>query len=116
MNTKLIKVVTGVILMGVMMPGCIGYQLGSSLPPDIKNIFIPTFINQCKEPLIEVEATNATIAEFLGNVHDKAEIAADHAVAGLHVAVLDDSSGQLLLFLRRKQRGLVNLPKIEFQN
>ncbi len=45
-------------------PGCAGYRLGSSLPPDIKSVFVRTFINKCNEPLIEVEATNATIAEF----------------------------------------------------
>lgn len=41
-----------------------GYKLGSSLPPDIKSVFVRTFINKCNEPLIEIEATNATIAEF----------------------------------------------------
>jgi len=48
----------------VNTPGCAGYQLGSSLPPDIKSVFVRTFINKCREPLIEIEATNATIAEF----------------------------------------------------
>jgi hypothetical protein len=47
-----------------LAPGCAGYRLGSSLPPDIKSIFVRTFINKCNEPLIEIEATNATIAEF----------------------------------------------------
>jgi len=48
----------------VLMQGCLGYKLGSSLPPDIQSIFVPTFVNKSKEPLIEVKATNATIAEF----------------------------------------------------
>ncbi len=52
----------GLVLAGA--PGCAGYRLGSSLPPDIKSVFVSTFINKCREPLIEVEATNATIAEF----------------------------------------------------
>jgi len=30
----------------------------------MRSIFVPTFVNECSEPLIEVEATNATIAEF----------------------------------------------------
>ena len=51
-----------VVLLG--LTGCVGYQLGSSLPPDIKSVFVHTFVNQCKEPLVEIEATNATIAEF----------------------------------------------------
>ncbi len=44
--------------------GCAGYRLGSSLPPDIKSVFVRTFINKCKEPLVEIDATNATISEF----------------------------------------------------
>lgn len=51
-------------LLQLVGPGCAGYKLGSTLPPDIRTIFIPTFVNQCKEPLIEIEATNATITEF----------------------------------------------------
>ncbi|MBI3985348.1 MAG: LptE family protein [Lentisphaerae bacterium] len=44
--------------------GCAGYKLGSSLPPNIKSIYVPVFVNKCGEPLIEVEATNETIGEF----------------------------------------------------
>ena len=44
--------------------GCAGYRFGSSLPPDINSVFVRTFINKCNEPLIEIETTNATIAEF----------------------------------------------------
>ncbi|NLB60033.1 MAG: hypothetical protein GX806_03015 [Lentisphaerae bacterium] len=54
----------GMLLLLVLMQGCLGYQMGSSLPADIHSIFIPTFINKCNEPLVEIEATNATIAEF----------------------------------------------------
>ncbi len=46
------------------LPGCVGYRLGSTLPPDIKTIHVRLFENQCHEPLLEVEATNATLAEF----------------------------------------------------
>ena len=53
-----------VALLLLNTPGCVGYRLGSSLPPDIKSIFVLTFINKCKEPLVEIEATNATISEF----------------------------------------------------
>ena len=44
--------------------GCAGYKLGSMLPGDIQTVFIPTFVNKSKEPLLEVEATSATIEEF----------------------------------------------------
>ena len=44
--------------------GCAGYKLGSSLPAEMRTIFVPTFVNESQEPLIEVEATRAAIAEF----------------------------------------------------
>ena len=47
-----------------LLQGCAGYRLGSTLPPDIKTINIPTFKNITTEPLIEIETTNKTIAEF----------------------------------------------------
>ena len=62
-----IKNIAGLLIVALVltnMPGCVGYQLGSSLPPDIKSVFVRTFINKCNEPMIEIKATNATIAEF----------------------------------------------------
>lgn len=47
-----------------VLPGCVGYRLGSTLPPDIKSVYVRLFINKCNEPLLEVDTTNATIAEF----------------------------------------------------
>lgn len=44
--------------------GCAGYRLGSTLPPDVKAIFIQTFGNRSGEPLAEYELTKATIEEF----------------------------------------------------
>lgn len=44
--------------------GCVGYRLGSSLPSDIKSIYIPLFSNKSNEPLIENEATARAIAQF----------------------------------------------------
>ncbi|HMP74047.1 MAG TPA: LPS assembly lipoprotein LptE [Kiritimatiellia bacterium] len=41
--------------------GCAGYRVGSMLPGDIKTVHVPTFINQTSEPLIEVDATQATL-------------------------------------------------------
>ena len=46
------------------LPGCVGYRLGSTLPPDVKSIYVRLFINKCNEPLLEIDTTNATIAEF----------------------------------------------------
>lgn len=48
----------------LFVQGCFGYRLGSTLPPDLRTIYVPLFINRSDEPLIENKATNATIAEF----------------------------------------------------
>ncbi|MBI2437414.1 MAG: hypothetical protein HYV36_01175 [Lentisphaerae bacterium] len=46
------------------LPGCVGYRLGSTLPPDVKSISVRLFINKSNEPLVEIDATSATVAEF----------------------------------------------------
>lgn len=48
----------------MLSSGCVGYRLGSTLPPDIKTIYVPLFANKSREPLVENEATAATIAEL----------------------------------------------------
>ena len=53
-----------VLLAVFCLTGCIGYRLGSTLPPDIKTIYVPLFANKSREPLIENQATAATIAEL----------------------------------------------------
>lgn len=47
-----------------VLPGCVGYQLGSMLPPDIQTVYVPTFINETEEPLLEIETTRAAISEI----------------------------------------------------
>lgn len=44
--------------------GCVGYRLGSTLPPDIKTVYVPLFANKSREPLVENNATAALIAEL----------------------------------------------------
>lgn len=44
--------------------GCAGYRLGSTLPPDVKTVYVPLFGNKAREPLLENQATAATIAEL----------------------------------------------------
>lgn len=45
----------------LLLTGCAGYRVGSMLPGDIKNVFVPTFINNTSEPLIEIDTTQAAI-------------------------------------------------------
>lgn len=47
----------------VLMQGCVGYRLGSTLPPGIKSVHVPTFQNKTGEPLLEAETTGATLRE-----------------------------------------------------
>lgn len=52
-------------LLGIAcLAGCAHYQLGSTLPPDIKSVYIPVFQNKTGEPDVERETTRAAIQEF----------------------------------------------------
>ncbi len=44
--------------------GCIGYQLGSTLPPHLKTIAVPAFTNESGELDVEAAVTRATLKEF----------------------------------------------------
>ncbi len=44
--------------------GCAGYRLGSTLPPGINVVNVPSFVNETAEPQIEIETTQAVISEF----------------------------------------------------
>ena len=46
------------------LSGCSSYKLGSSLPADIRVVYVPTFINKTSEPLLEAVTTDATISEI----------------------------------------------------
>lgn len=48
----------------LLLTGCAGYRLGSSLPPGIDVVHVPVFVNETDEPRLEVLTTQATIAEF----------------------------------------------------
>jgi hypothetical protein len=61
---KFTAMLLGMALVLATLPGCVGYRLGSTLPPDVKAIYVQLFINRCNEPLLEIDTTNATIAEF----------------------------------------------------
>ncbi|NCD32882.1 MAG: hypothetical protein EOL87_05615 [Spartobacteria bacterium] len=64
---KLMKHLNAVLmpLMAIaLFAGCAGYKLGNTLPSDIRNIYVPSFVNQTTEPNIDTVATDATIARF----------------------------------------------------
>ena len=59
--------------------GCAGYHLGGTPPPGVSSVCVPTFVNRCGEPNVEMDTTRATIQEFQrdGNLSIKAEEQAD---------------------------------------
>lgn len=46
------------------LAGCTGYRVGSMLPEDIQTVYVPTFVNHTDEPMIEIDCTDATLAEI----------------------------------------------------
>ena len=61
MIPRLIVMGFAVLYMGA---GCVGYRLGTTLPPGIASIYVPTFENSTDEPRLETETTRKTIQEF----------------------------------------------------
>ena len=57
-------ITAGLLGLGILALGGCVYQLGSSLPRDLKTAYVPTFVNKCGEPQAETRATSAAIAEF----------------------------------------------------
>jgi len=47
-----------------LTPGCVGYRFGSTLPPGINSVHVPTFHNRTNEPLLETQTTGATKQEL----------------------------------------------------
>lgn len=68
MNRKTAGLLVGVCAGAAMMmtTGCglLGYSLGTTLPPGIRTIHVPTFANSSGEPQIEADTTRATIQEL----------------------------------------------------
>ena len=46
------------------LSGCAGYQLGSSVPKELRSIAVPTFENASGHPFVEAAATQAVLAEI----------------------------------------------------
>jgi hypothetical protein len=77
-----------VLLMGICIfsaAGCAGYRLGSSLPEGLQKVYVPTFVNQCGEPLIENDTTQYAIAEIQKD--GALQIASDFADADAELTV-----------------------------
>ncbi len=72
----------------LLLSGCAGYRLGNTLPPGIRSVAIPTFVNQTRQPNLEFETTNATIEEFQKDGSLRV-VAPENANAMLEVTLTD---------------------------
>jgi len=48
----------------ILASGCLGYRIGSTLPPDIRTVYVPAFANRSGEPELEAATTTAVIREL----------------------------------------------------
>jgi len=87
---SVIRILLAISVFSVLVAGLGGciYRLGTTLPPGVYSVHVPTFVNQCREPLVETETTGAAIQEFQKD--GTLRIAdADHADAILNVTLVD---------------------------
>ncbi len=67
-----------------LLSACGPYRLGTTLPENMKTVFVPTFENRTNEPGIEIDVTNAVINRFRvdGNLAPVSEEEADTVLLG----------------------------------
>lgn len=47
--------------MCILLPGCVGYRLGSALSGNVRRLHVPMFENRSAEPLIEADLTREVV-------------------------------------------------------
>lgn len=52
------------IAAAALLAGCVEYRLGSMLPNDVRTVYMPSCVNATSEPLIEMDATRAILAQI----------------------------------------------------
>jgi outer membrane lipopolysaccharide assembly protein LptE/RlpB len=58
--------VSALLLLSLLVPGC-GYSLRGSLPPHIRSIAIPVFVNRTQEPGVENLITQGVVEAFVNS-------------------------------------------------
>lgn len=58
---RLLAAVGALLLAGA---GCLGYQVGRSLPPGVRSVHVAPFANQTDEPQLETTCAQAALREF----------------------------------------------------
>lgn len=67
--------------------GCIGYQLGSSLPGNIRTLQVPAFENRTGEPMIEADITREVVGAIQRDATFTVMRSSQPADAVLHVTL-----------------------------
>ncbi len=47
-----------------LLAGCLGYRVGTTLPPHLKTVAVEHYLNKTGEPQLEAEVTRAVLQEF----------------------------------------------------
>lgn len=79
------RIALSIVLLALSsLAGCGTYRLGTTLPSDLRSIFVPTFKNTTSEPGIETGITNAVISRFQvdGNLKTASREEADTVLEG----------------------------------
>jgi hypothetical protein len=63
-NIKSIALLVAASSIAIVLSGCAGYHVGSTLPEGINVVNVPIFVNKTSEPLLETITTSATISEL----------------------------------------------------
>jgi hypothetical protein len=85
----------GLILLATLAPGC-GYHVsgqGNSLPPTIKTLAIPVFVNESVRFRIEQKVSASVTREFIERTSYQITARPDQADAALHGIIKDVRSG-----------------------
>ncbi|MFH1037899.1 MAG: LptE family protein [PVC group bacterium] len=91
----LLIIVAAVTVVILAPAGCGPYRLGTTLPPHLQTVYVPTFENTTFEPGIEVDVTDAVITRFRqdGNLRpvsrDQADTVLEGEITGWNRRVLD---------------------------
>jgi hypothetical protein len=88
-SLRALAAVASLLMIAAGLSGCMNYSLGSMLPGDIKTVYVPTFVNNTTEPMIEVDATKAAIQEIQKDGSLKVAGSAEEADALLTVTMID---------------------------
>lgn len=86
MKTSFKSIWLGIIVAGIIfLPmGCGAYRLGTTLPDNLKTVYVPTFKNTTYQPGIEVDITDAVVSQFRkdGNLQPVSQNEADTILLG----------------------------------